>query len=151
MIPDWARPDWARIPAIPGDVSFGRYENPYADDLAGQWQDYTGAVGAIVGSDPLGGFFGGISARAEANARARAAAAAGDGAPAAARRRQQCGRRGGGATAEDRAMCRSKSSRHRRDDRRADPRLEDVKDLGKSLGESLVGASPRPRRRSPTS
>jgi hypothetical protein len=46
MLPDWARPDRARIPAIPGDVSFGRFENPYADDLAGQWQDYARAVGS---------------------------------------------------------------------------------------------------------
>ena len=75
MLPDWMRPDWARIPAIPGDVRFGRYENPYAEDLAGRWRDYTGAVGGIVRSDPLGDVFRDVSARAEANARARAAAA----------------------------------------------------------------------------
>ena len=75
MLPDWMRPDWARIPAIPGDVRFGRYDNPYAEDLAGRWQDYTGAVGGIVRSDPLGDVFRDVSARAEANARARAALA----------------------------------------------------------------------------
>ena len=79
MLPDWMRPDWARIPAIPGDVRFGRYENPYAEDLAGRWRDYTGAVGGIVRSDPLGDVFRDVSARAEANARARAASAADDG------------------------------------------------------------------------
>ena len=84
MLPDWMRPDWARIPTIPGDVSFGRYENPYAEDLAGRWRDYTGAVGGIVRSDPLGDVFRDVSARAEANARARAASA-----PATASRRRR--------------------------------------------------------------
>ena len=65
MLPDWMGPDWARVPTIPGDVSFGRYENPYADDLAGRWQDYTGAVGGIVRSDPLGDVFRDVSARAD--------------------------------------------------------------------------------------
>ena len=64
MLPDWARPDWATIPTIPGDVSFGRYENPYAEDLAGRWRDYTGAIGGIVASDPLGNVFRDVSARA---------------------------------------------------------------------------------------
>jgi hypothetical protein len=142
MLPDWMRPDWARIPAIPGDVSFGRYENPYAEDLAGRWRDYTGAVGGIVGSDPLGDVFSGISARAEANARARAAAAAaaGDGA-ATPMGGSGGGGRSGGATAEDLQEVKDAELGGIAAIRDALGRAyEDVKDLGQGIGETLVGA-----------
>jgi hypothetical protein len=143
MIPDWARPDWARIPAIPGDVSFGRYENPYADDLAGRWQDYTGAVGAIVRSDPLGAVFGDISARAEANTRARtaAAAAAGETPGSGTGSGSSRGGRGGGATGEDLRDVQEQELAGIDAITDALTRAyADVKDLGKGIGETLVGA-----------
>jgi hypothetical protein len=143
MLPDWMRPDWAQIPAIPGDVSFGRYENPYAGDLAGQWQDYTGAIGGIVRSDPLGDVFRNVSTRAEANARARAAAAAaaaGDGA-AAPTGGSGGGGRSGGAAAEDLQEVKEAELAGIDAIRDALGRAyEDVKDLGKGIGDTLVGA-----------
>jgi hypothetical protein len=141
MLPDWMRPDWARIPAIPADVSFGRYENPYTQDLAGRWWDYTGAIGGNVRSDPLGDVFGGISARAEANARARAAAA-GDGATSPGGASGSGGRgRSGGATAEDLQEVKEAELAGIAAIRDALGRAyEDVKDLGKGIGETLVGA-----------
>jgi hypothetical protein len=142
MLPDWMRPEWARIPAIPGDVSFGRYENPYAEDLAGRWQDYTGAVGGIVRSDPLGDVFDGISARAEANARARAAAAAaGDDATSPGGASGSGGGRSGGATAEDLQEVKEAELAGIDAIRDALGRAyEDVKDLGKGIGDTLIGA-----------
>jgi hypothetical protein len=141
MLPDWARPDWARIPAIPGDVSFGRYENPYADDLTGQWRDYAGAVGGIVRSDPLGDVFRDVSARAEGNARARAASAAGlEGEPQAGGS-GGAGGRSGGATAEDLKAVEQTELAGIDAIRDALGRAyEDVKDLGKGIGDMLVGA-----------
>ena len=140
MLPDWMRPDWARIPAIPGDVRFGRYDNPYAEDLAGRWRDYTGAVGGIVRSDPLGDVFRDVSARAEANARARAAAAAGAGiAPPVGG--SGGGGRPGGATAEDLKAVEQAELAGIDAVRDALGRAyEDVKDLGKGIGDTLVGA-----------
>ena len=140
MLPDWMRPDWARIPAIPGDVRFGRYENPYAEDLAGRWRDYTGAVGGIVRSDPLGDVFRDVSARAEANARARAASGADDGiAPTAGG--SGGGGRSGGATAEDlRAVEQAELAGIDAIRDALGRAYEDVKDLGKGIGETLVGA-----------
>ena len=141
MLPDWMRPDWARIPAIPGDVRFGRYENPYAEDLAGRWRDYTGAVGGIVRSDPLGDVFRDVSARAEANARARAAAAAGDGSAPQAGGSGGGGGRSGGATAEDlRAVEQAELAGIDAIRDALGRAYEDVKDLGKGIGETLVGA-----------
>jgi hypothetical protein len=141
MLPDWMRPDWARIPAIPGDVSFGRYENPYAEDLAGGWQDYSGAVGGIVRSDPLGDVFSGISARAEANARARAAAEVAGGGGAAPAGGSGGGGRSGGAAAEDLQEVKEAELAGIDAIRDALGRAyEDVKDLGKGIGETLVGA-----------
>jgi Prophage tail length tape measure protein/Lambda phage tail tape-measure protein (Tape_meas_lam_C) len=140
MLPDWMRPDWARIPAIPGDVSFGRYGNPYAEDLAGRWRDYTGAVGGTVRSDPLGDLFDGISDRAEANARTRAAAAAAGGGEAAAGG-SGGGSRAGSATAEDLREVEEAELAGIDAIRDALGRAhEDVKDLGKGIGETLVSA-----------
>jgi hypothetical protein len=143
MLPDWMRPDWARIPTIPGEVSFGRYENPYTRDLAGPWQDYTGAIGGIVRSDPLGDVFRDVSTRAEANSRARAAAAAaaaGDGA-AAPTGGSGGGGRSGSTTAEDLQEVKEAEIAGIAAIRDALGRAyEDVKDLGQGIGETLVGA-----------
>ena len=140
MLPDWARPDWATIPTIPGDVSFGRYENPYAADLAGRWRDYTGAIGGIVRSDPLGDVFRDVSARAEANARARAAAAAGDGSAAGTAGRGGGGRAGGGAADDLKAVEEAELAGIAAVRDALGRAYEDVKDLGKGIGETLVGA-----------
>ena len=141
MLPDWMRPDWARIPAIPGDVRFGRYDNPYAEDLAGRWRDYTGAVGGIVRSDPLGDVFRDVSARAEANARARAASGADDGIAPTAGGSGGGGGRSGGATAEDlRAVEQAELAGIDAIRDALGRAYEDVKDLGKGIGETLVGA-----------
>jgi hypothetical protein len=140
MLPDWMRPDWARIPTIPGDVRFGRYENPYAADLAGRWRDYTGAVGGIVRSDPLGDVFRDVSARAEANARARAGSGTDDGiAPPAGG--SSGGGQAGSATAEDlRAVEQAELAGIDAIRDALGRAYEDVKDLGKGIGETLVGA-----------
>ena len=141
MLSDWARPDWARIPTIPGDLSFGRYENPYADELAGRWRDYAGEIGGIVRSDPLGDVFRDVSARAEANARARAASGTGDGIAPTAGGSGGGGGRPGGATAEDLKAVEQAELAGIDAIRDALGRAyEDVKDLGKGIGETLVGA-----------
>lgn len=142
MLPDWARPDWAKIPTIPGDVNFGRYENPYADDLAGQWRDYTGAIGGIVRSDPLGDVFRDVSARAEANARAREAAAAGDGnaAGAGGGGGGRGGRAGSGAADDLKAVEAAELAGIDAIRDALGRAYEDVKDLSKGIGETLVGA-----------
>jgi hypothetical protein len=142
MLPGWARPDWATIPTIPGDVSFGRYENPDGEDLAGRWRDYTGAIGGIVASDPLGDVFRDVSARAEANARARDAAAAGDGSAAGAGGSGGGGggRSGGGATGDLKAVEEAELAGIDAVRDALARAYEDVKDLGKGIGETLVGA-----------
>jgi hypothetical protein len=141
MLPDWMRPDWARIPAIPGDVRFGRYENPHAEDLAGRWRDYTGVIGGIVRSDPLGDVFRDVSARAEANARAQAGAAAGDGIAPPAGGSSGGGGRPGGATVEDlRAVEQAELAGIDAVRDALGRAYEDVKDLGRGIGETLVGA-----------
>ncbi|HPG23770.1 MAG TPA: phage tail tape measure C-terminal domain-containing protein, partial [Amaricoccus sp.] len=142
MLPDWAQPDWATIPEIPGDVSFGRYENPYAEDLAGRWRDYTGAVGGIVASDPLGDVFRDVSARAEANARAREAVAAGDGSGAGAGGSGAGGggRAGGGAADDLKAVEEAELAGIDVVRDALSRAYDDVKDLGKGIGETLVGA-----------
>lgn len=142
MLPDWARPDWANIPEIPGDVSFGRYENPYAEDLAGRWRDYSGAIGGIVRSDPLGDVFRDVSARAEANARAREAAAAGEvsAAGAGSSGGGAGGRAGGGAADDLKAVEEAELAGIAAVRDALSHAYEDVKDLGKGIGETLVGA-----------
>lgn len=66
MLPDWARPD-GRISAIP-EVTIGRIDNPYAEDLARQWDAFEQVHADIQNADPLGDFFDAVKAQATANA-----------------------------------------------------------------------------------
>ncbi|WP_299131230.1 phage tail tape measure C-terminal domain-containing protein [uncultured Amaricoccus sp.] len=137
-------PDWVgspRISQIPAGLNLGRIDNAPAADLRAQWAAYQNTIGGIVAGDPLGDVFGGISARAQANARRRAAAAASE--DAAGSGGGGGGRAGGGGAAgKDKAMI--EPERELAGIAAITDALnrayDDVKDLGKGIGEALGGA-----------
>ncbi len=142
-LPDWARPDWAVIPSVPA-MSVGQIDNPFATDLEGQWADYKTRMGEIVAGDPVGDVFGSIRERAAANARGRAEASAGaadaSGGGAGGGGRGGAGRGGADRGAGDRAAEKEALTGLAAVRGALDSAYEDIRDLGKGMGDALVGA-----------